>query len=568
MKIQGLPGSPGCEIAKAVVYRPQEPSYEMEKIKDPEAEISRMEASRKEYDSQLASLEEKSGEDEAIFAAYREMLMDETFFDGIRDLIRSHKVCSSYAIEQKRMETEALLMKIDDDYLRERAGDINNFCVELCRHIQGISTHGLSGVEGDKLVIFAEDLSPADTVRMDPERLCGIVTSRGGTTSHTVILARARHIPAIVGAGNFFDEVKDGDEVLIDGDAGIVYVCPDKETRKEFVDRKEYYDKQKILFDSCVNKEAVTTDGIVIRVNINSGDRESIEKCDPDTCDGCGLFRTEFVYMSHTDYPSEDEQFEDYKDMAVKLQGKELIIRTLDIGGDKQLGYMNIPVEVNPFLGYRAIRFCLDRQDIFKIQLRAILRATAYGHVKIMFPMIVNMEELREAKSILEKAKKELKQENIEFNENVPVGIMVETPAAVLLSDRLAKEVDFFSIGSNDLIQYITASDRQNEKVQNIYDSCNISFLKAVNIAAENAHKAGIEIGICGETGSEPRLIPLWVAMGINELSVSDGMVGRTKYIVSHLNRGEMNKLLDEVLAMDSIKEVRSKLDEVISEII
>lgn len=569
MKIKGLPGSPGCEIATAVVYRPQEPSYVKTAVEDTEAEIADMDSARAVYDEQLAVLEEKSGEEGAIFGAYREILMDESFFDGIRDMIREEKVCSSYAIDCKRGEVETVFLELDDQYLRERAGDINNVCKELCCQIQGISTlDPFAGAEGDKLVIFADDLTPADTVRMDPQRMVGMVTARGGTTSHTVILARARRIPAIVGAGEFFDLVRTGDEVLIDGDTGVVFVAPDEATKEGFVERRAAFEKQKALFDACVDKPAVTLDGRTIKVNINSGDRESIDKCDPNACDGCGLFRTEFVYMAHNDYPTEEEQFSAYKEMALKLEGKELIIRTLDIGGDKQLGYMNIPKEANPFLGYRAIRLCLDRVDVFKTQLRAILRASAFGAVKIMFPMIVNMEELRKAKSVLETAKAELRAEGAAFNENVPVGIMIETPAAVLLGDRLAREVDFFSVGSNDLIQYTTASDRQNENVQYIYDSCNISFLTAVNMSAENAHNAGAEIGICGETGSEPRLIPLWAAMGIDELSVSAGMVGRTKYIISHISASEMRPVLDEVLQMDSIEEVRERLDGIIKEII
>jgi phosphotransferase system enzyme I (PtsI) len=293
---------------------------------------------------------------------------------------------------------------------------------------------------------------------------------------------------------------------------------------------------------------------------VNSGDKESIDSFNAANCDGVGLFRTEFLYMGQTDYPSEDFQYEVYKDLAVKTAGKELIIRTLDIGGDKQLDYMDMPKEFNPFLGYRAIRLCLDRPEVFKTQLRAILRAAAHGNVKIMFPMIVNLEELLSAKALLEEAKTELTHRGAEFKADVPVGIMIETPAAVLLSDHLAKHVSFFSVGSNDLIQYTTATDRQNERVQYLYDSANISVIRAIKLACDNAHAAGAEIGICGETASEPRLIPLWVAMGIDELSVAPALVGRTKYIVGQLSKSEQQTILSEVLASGSIDDVKAKL--------
>ena len=568
-KIQGLAGSPGCEIGTAVVYQSKELSLEKTLINDPEAEIQAMEEAKARYIASLQELADKSApEQAAIFQAYQEMMEDEVFFDGIKDLIRDEKVCSSYAIEQKRAETAAMFEEFDDEYLKARADDINNACRELMAEIQGIGGGDpFAGVQGDTLIIFAEDLSPADTVRMDRDKLCGIVTERGGITSHTVILAKALGIPAIVGAGSMLGKVKTGDTVLVDGTAGSVLADPDEETLEEFKKTKVEADRIKALYDACRDKPAVSLDGTTTRVNINSGDKESIERFEAQYCDGIGLFRTEFVYMSTTDYPTEDMQFEAYKEMAEKAQGKEVIIRTLDIGGDKQLDYMHIPKETNPFLGYRAIRLCLDRIEIFRTQLRAILRAGSYGNVKIMFPMIVGLEELRKAKQILEEAKQELRERGEKFREDIPVGIMVETPAAVFLSDQLAKEVDFFSVGSNDLIQYVTASDRQNESVQYIYDSCNISFLRAVQITAANAHAAGIEIGICGETASEPRLIPLWLAMGIDELSVAPGLVGRTKYILSKLDKNEMKKVMDEVLGQGSIDAVKEKMDSILASI-
>ncbi len=568
MKIQGLSGATGCEIGTAVVYQKKEISLERIEIKDPEAEIQAMDEARARYNESLVKLAEQAESQGEIFQAYQEMLGDDYFFGEIKEVIRGAKVCAAYAIEEKRKETVAVFEAMDNEYLRQRADDVSNVCNELVAEMQGVSTGDpFQKVEGDSLIIFAEDLSPADTVRMDRSRLHGMVTEYGGVTSHTVILAKALGIPAIVGTGEMLSEVKTGDLVLVDGAAGVAIVNPDEETLKEFEGKKASTDKQKEVYEKCRDKNAISKDGVLTRVNINSGDRDSIDSFDSRYCDGVGLFRTEFVYMGQTDYPSEDTQFEAYKEMAEKCGEKELIIRTLDIGGDKQLDYMNIPIEANPFLGYRAIRLCLDRTDIFKTQLRAILRASAYGNVKIMFPMIVNLEEILQAKELLEESKQELRDRNVEFNEDIKIGIMVETPAAAIISDMLAKEVDFFSIGSNDLIQYTTASDRQNQDVQYIYDNCNISFLRAVNMVAENAHKEGIEIGICGETASEPRLIPLWLAMGIDELSVAPGLVGRTKYLLSTLSQEEMKPVLAKVLGMSKIADVKAEMDGILSEI-
>jgi phosphotransferase system enzyme I (PtsI) len=569
VRIKGLPGAPGCAAGTAVVIAARSLSLDR-RTADPQAEILALEAARKRYDGILSSLAAKNpgAGQAAIFEAYREILQDDAFFDGVKELIRSESVCASWAIEQKRAETEAVFLAVEDEYLRARATDVNNVCRELTAEIQGVSSADpFAGAEGENLIVLAEDLTPADTVRLDRARLAGMVTERGGVTSHTVILAKALGIPAVVGAGEFLGRVHTGESVLVDGAAGTADVGADAAAAAAFAAKKKRTDEQKSLFQTYRSKPARSKDGAGVRVNINSGDSESIRTFAVNDCDGIGLFRTEFLYMGQTDYPSEDFQLEVYRDMAQKTAGKELIIRTLDIGGDKQLDYMDLPKEVNPFLGYRAIRLCLDRTEVFLTQLRAILRASVYGDVKIMFPMIVNLEELLRAKELLAEAKGQLDARGERYNRDVPVGIMVETPAAVLLSDQLARNCDFFSVGSNDLIQYTTATDRQNERVQNLYDCCNISFLRAVKMTCDSAHAAGIPIGICGETASEPRLIPLWTAMGIDELSVAPGLVGRTKYIFSRLSRTEMQPVLDQTLASGHIPEVKARLDGILKEI-
>ena len=572
--LQGLTGAAGCASGTAVVIENQNITIEKRLVKESETEIAGIQEARKKYDLQLLELETKAekevGEEGAgIFMAYREMLSDDVFFDKIFNRIRLEKVNAEYAIDQERAELAGLFEKMDDAYLKERATDINNVCMELIAVIQKVDRGmGFDRSLGCDLIAVAEDLTPADTIKMDKSILKGIITETGGVTSHTVILAKTLGIPAIVGAKGARAAVSTGDVVLVYGDEGKVVICPGEAEKKDFETRLEQEDRKKALFDSAKSRPAVTLDGKSVRVNINSGDSDSIANFNCDECDGIGLFRTEFIYMDHRDYPTEEEQFEIYRSMAQMNQGKELIIRTLDIGGDKQLEYMDLPKESNPFLGYRAIRLCLERVDVFKTQLRAILRAGAYGDVKIMFPMIVNLEELLRAKEILEEAKEELKAEGVDFRADIPVGIMIETPAAVLLSDKLAEEVSFFSIGSNDLIQYTTASDRMNERVQSLYDSFNISVLRSIRMVCENAARHGADVGICGEAASDTKLVPLWVAMGVDELSMVPSQVAKVKYIIGKLSKKEMERELAEVLSLGRIQDVKDRLTEIESKLL
>lgn len=572
--LQGLTGAVGCASGTAVVIENQNVTIEKRLVKESETEIAGIQEARKKYDLQLLELETKAekevGEEGAgIFMAYREMLSDDVFFDKIFNRIRLEKVNAEYAIDQERAELAGLFEKMDDAYLKERATDINNVCMELIAVIQKVDRGmGFDRSLGSDLIAVAEDLTPADTIKMDKSILKGIITETGGVTSHTVILAKTLGIPAIVGAKGARAAVSTGDAVLVYGDEGKVVICPGEAEKKDFETRLEQEDRKKALFDSAKSRPAVTLDGKSVRVNINSGDSDSIANFKCDECDGIGLFRTEFIYMDHRDYPTEEEQFEIYRSMAQMNQGKELIIRTLDIGGDKQLEYMDLPKESNPFLGYRAIRLCLERVDVFKTQLRAILRAGAYGDVKIMFPMIVNLEELLRAKEILEEAKEELKAEGVDFRADIPVGIMIETPAAVLLSDKLAEEVSFFSIGSNDLIQYTTASDRMNERVQSLYDSFNISVLRSIRMVCENAARHGVDVGICGEAASDTKLVPLWVAMDVDELSMVPSQVAKVKYIIGKLSKEEMERELAEVLSLGRIQDVKDRLAEIESKLL
>lgn len=573
IEIKGLSGAPGRGFGKAIILENKKVSTERKTISDSCAEIHTLTNARNDYKRSLSALTEsaesaKNKTEAGILNAYIEILDDDVFFNDVEKIIRQENVCASWAVEEKRRETAAKFSSVDDKYLKSRVDDINNICVGVMKKLQGISDNdSLTFAGNENFIVFAKDLTPADTVRFDRKYLKGMVTEKGGLTSHTVILAKALGIPTVVGTGPFPQGLFNEDSVLIDGTAGMVVVSPDDATRKAFETKCKENEKQQMLFYTCESRAAVTRDGFHIHVDINSGDKESIRTFNAGSCDGIGLFRTEFVYMGQSYYPSEELQFQIYKDMAVKAGEKELIIRTLDIGGDKQLGYMNLPKEANPFLGYRAIRICLDRTEIFKIQLKAILRAGVYGNVKIMFPMIANLEEVIRAKELLEEAKADLTKHNIKYKRDIPVGIMVETPAAALLSDKLAENVSFFSIGSNDLIQYITAADRTNERVQPVYNNHNISFLRAVKLISENAHRCNISVGICGETASEPSLIPLWCAMGIDELSVAPALVGRTKYLVGQMSRKELIPEMEKILSSGSIENCNHCLSRILESI-
>lgn len=572
--LQGLAGASGYAFGTAVLVENAAASIERREIIDVNAEVERMQKGKERYFQQLEELKAKAlkevGESGAeIFSAYQEILSDEVFFEQIIERIQKEKVNAEYSIEQERAATASLFEGMDDEYLRERAQDITNVCMELIAEIQGVKKKvKLDASAGAALIAVAEDLTPADTIKMDKSVLAGMITETGGVTSHTVILAKTLGIPAITGMKDARKHIADGMPLLVDGGQGTVIINPDEASQAEFKEKIQVEQAKKAVFEAKTGEPAVTLDGKTITVNINSGDEDSMANFKASACDGIGLFRTEFLYMSRKNYPTEEEQFAIYREMAEKNQGRELIIRTLDIGGDKQIAYMDLPKESNPFLGYRAIRLCLDRKDVFKTQLRAILRAGAYGEVKIMFPMIVNMEELQEAKAVLDEAKKELAAEGVSFKEHIPVGIMIETPAAVMISDRLAEEVDFFSIGSNDLVQYMTACDRMNERIQYLYDNCNLSVLRSMRMVCENANKQGIMVGICGEAASETRLIPLWAAMGVDELSVVPSQVGKVKYMLSRISVAELQKDMASILAQSSIEEVKRQLDAIADKVL
>ena len=572
MKIlQGIAGSHGYGSGRAAVKRETGVTPQRYAILDSEAEAERFRRAQTACDKRLEKLIEDCGgqSDDAagIFAAHRMILNDEAFFKKVLSRLESEKLNIEYLIYEECNQVTAQFEAFDDPYLKERAADIENVCNDIIRALLGLQQDfSLSGKDGD-VIIVAEDLTPAETIKMDKSSLRGFVTEKGGASSHTVILAKALGIPAITGVKDAVGTVVDGDTLLVDAFLGTVTINPEAGQEKEFQTLSAKYMQKRQTYEKGAGLPAVTLDGFKVDVNINSGDLAGIQDFNASSCDGVGLLRTEFLYLGRSDYPDEETQYKVYSDLAARAKGKEVIIRTLDIGGDKQVGYMDLPDEENPFLGYRAIRLCLDRREVFETQLRAILRSSVCGNVKIMFPMIVNIEELREAKACVEAAKQSLRQDGLAFNENILIGVMIETPAAALISGKLAGESDFFSIGSNDLIQYVTAADRMNEKVQYLYDSCNISVLTAIHMVARSAEAAGIPWGICGEVASEDRLIPVWTALGVSELSVAPPNVGRVKHIIRNINKTTLLPEIERILKHKLTNEVKLDLDKILMRI-
>lgn len=567
-KFTGLAGAGGRDLSQTVVLHRKKLTLEKKAVEDCEREIERFREVQREYAEELerlyrTTLAEDGEKTAGIFKAYRTIVEDDFLFKNPIQAVREEHMGIDCAIEREKEKISEKFAAMPDAYMQERANDIRNVCDEIIRRLNGVADGGQEMQNmREPFILVAEDLSPEDTIRVDKRFLRGFITEKGGITSHVVILAKTLGIPAVVGAAGIMREARSGQTIFVDGDCGYGILEPDEAFVCSFGKDKACLDGQKKLYAAMAAEPAVTADGHPVAVCMNSGDAESLKNFRAEQCDGVGLFRTEFLFMNQHDYPDEELQFQTYRSIAENAKGKEVIIRTLDIGGDKQLDYMDIPKESNPFLGYRAIRICLDREEVFLTQLRAILRASAYGNVKIMFPMIVTLEELRQAKGMVKKAKDQLRAEGTVFTETIPIGIMIETPASVLISDKLAREAAFFSIGTNDLIQYTTATDRMNERVQHLYDPCNLSVLRSIDMVIRSAHSAGIPVGMCGEVASDARLTPLLLAMGLDEFSVVPKQVGRIKYLIRRCDLGKLAGLKERVLDSDTIEEVKQLLAE------
>ena len=494
----------------------------------------------------------------AIFAAHLDMAEDPTLIDGVEEKISQGK-SAQWALEEQMEETCGLLESLEDAYLRERAADVRDVCRRMMAFLKGLEEDPFSGIR-EKVILFAEELNPSDTAKMDFRYIKGMVTARGGSTSHVAILARSLEIPALLGVEGILEQVQAGEEAILDGQEGVLFLSPDDLTRRVYAEKREAEEELKQKLKEMNRLPAVTTDGREVHLFANVGSLKDIELAKKHGADGVGLFRSEFLYMESSRFPTEQEQFEIYK-KAAEIMKKPVTIRTLDIGGDKALPYYQFEKEENPFLGWRAIRFCLDMRDVFKTQLKALLRAAAYGDIRIMYPMIVSVEEFRKANELLEECKEELRERGVLFRESIATGIMVETPAAVLMAEELAKEVDFFSIGTNDLTQYILAADRGNQKLTKLYSPFHPSVLRAVERVIEAGHREGKEVGMCGEFAGDERAVPLLVGLGLDEFSMVSNEIAAVRYQVRGLAEGQMKNLARRVLTAATEKEVRRLLE-------
>lgn len=525
MMIEGKSVYSGLAIGRLAIYHKADNQVKREKISDVEAELARFEEARNTAKEQLAGLYEKAlkevGEvNAAIFEVHQMMLDDLDYVESVINMIQSQEVNAEYAVATTGDTLSEVFASMDDDYMRERAADVKDISNRVIAVLQGKGAGGLNADE--PVILLADDLAPSETVQLDKSKVLSFVTRHGSTNSHTAILARTMNIPALIGID--YPEDAEGKMGIVDGYEGKLIIDPPVSVLETYQKRKEADEEKKRLLLELKGKENVTIDGTKINLYANIGSVADVASVLANDAGGIGLFRSEFLYLESSDYPTEEEQFAAYRKVAESMAGKKVIIRTLDIGADKQVDYFHLDKEDNPAMGYRAIRICLDRRDVFKTQLRALYRASYYGTISIMFPMIISVNEVKEIKKVIAEVKAELDEEKIPYKD-VEIGIMIETPAAVMMSEELAQEVDFFSVGTNDLTQYTLAIDRQNPKLDNIYDSHHPAILKMLKMIVDNGHKGGCWVGICGELGADTTLTETFLKMGFDELSVSPSMI-------------------------------------------
>ncbi len=518
----------GVSIGKILFYQRNDKVIKREHVDDVDAEWKRFQDAKDQAVEQLKGLYEKALEDvgEAnamIFEIHQMMLEDLDYLESIENIIRTQEVNAEYAVATTADNFAAMFSAMDDAYMQGRAADVKDVSERVLNILSGADT-GLQEMN-EPCIIAADDLAPSETVQLDKSKVLGFATMYGSSNSHTAILARTMNIPAVIGLGEDLKAEYNGKDAIIDGFTGTLYIEPDEETMKAMQEKRAKDLEQRALLEQLKGKENVTKSGQKINVYANIGNVSDLGAVLKNDAGGIGLFRSEFLYLENSDFPTEEQQFAVYKKVAESMAGKKVIIRTLDIGADKQVDYFGLDKEENPALGYRAIRICLTRPEIFKTQLRALYRAAVFGNISIMFPMIISVKEVQKIKEIIGEVKEELKSEGIPYKEDVELGIMIETPASVMVSRELAKEVDFFSVGTNDLTQYTLAIDRQNSKLDEFYDPHHPAVLRMIRMAAESAHAEGAWIGICGELGADLELTEEFLKMGLDELSVSPSMV-------------------------------------------
>lgn len=564
---KGTSASSGIGIGKAVIVEEAELVIKRENVSDVEAELGRfkgaLEQSVKDTEELAADLATRVGEKEAEILQGHIMLLSDPMLTGeIENSIKNDGVNSEFAIETVCNMYADMFASMGDELMQQRATDMRDIKTRMQKILMGVRSVDIASLPAGS-VIVAKDLTPSMTAGINPANVTGIVTELGGRTSHSAILARALEIPAVVAVENLMEQVKDGDDLVLDGSTGEVMVNPDAAVRAEYETKRDVFLKEKKELEQYIGKPSVTKDGVQVEIVANIGKPEDAEKVLQYDGEGVGLFRTEFLFMDRTSMPTEEEQFEAYKKVAIAMNGKPVIIRTLDIGGDKEIPYMGLEKDENPFLGYRAIRFCLDRkEDIYKPQLRALLRASAFGNIRIMVPLVTCIEEYREARGLVEELKTELDEAGIAYKKDIQVGIMVETAAASLIADIFAREVDFFSIGTNDLTQYTMSVDRGNKKVSYLYSTFNPAVLRSIRHIIACGREAGIMVGMCGEAASDPMMIPLLLAFGLNEFSMSASAILRARKMVTEYSVQELQAVADKAMSFATTAEVEQYMKE------
>ena len=572
MKIYGVGAAEGIGIGVAKVVREQNVEVVKKTVSDSEAEVNNfmrvLDITKAETEEMSQALEKNASAKEAEILFGHIMLMsDPMLVDEIVNRIKGESVCAEYVIEEVCNQYAAVFASMDDELMQQRATDMIDIKTRLIKKVLGIENTDLSKLPYGSILV-AKDLTPSMTAGLNPDNVLGIVTQFGGKTSHSAILARALEIPAVVGLSSLPEDISDDTDILLDGESGEVIILPTDNEKSDYENKKKNYDANKEMLKKYRELPSISKDGKKVEIAGNIGSPEDAKKVIENGGEGIGLFRTEFLFMDRDCMPTEEEQFESYKEVATAMEGKPVIIRTLDIGGDKEIPYMGIVQDENPFLGYRAIRLCLDRKDdIYIPQLRALLRASAFGNIKIMLPLITSMDEIRDAKALISDIKKELDEKNIAYNKNIEIGIMVETAAASLLADIFAKEVDFFSIGTNDLIQYTMSVDRGNVKIAGLYSPFSPAVLRSINRIITEGKKAGIMVGMCGEAAADPLLIPVLLAWGMDEFSMSASSILKSRQIISGCDSKDLKAKADKVLEMSTESEIKEYLKKLTEEL-
>ena len=562
--LKGKGVSSGIGLGNVVVLKKVERNVDKKTIENEqiEHELERLHMALNEVAGETeAQLKNISGTEADIMQAYLMIVQDPTLITETENIIKNDKYNVEYAVEVGFNNVAQIFQNMDDEYMASRARDIIDIKNRVLAKLLNEKNVDLSNLKPNTIIV-ATELTTSETAKLDFKNLSGIITEIGGENSHTSIMARTHSIPAITKVDNITNILKDGENVAINGILGEIYINPTPEEKQKLLAIQNELNVEKLELEKYKNEKTVTKDGTKVHLYSNIGILKDVELAIKNTAEGIGLFRSEFLYMDSDTMPTEENQFEVYKSVAEKMNGKEVIIRTLDIGGDKELKYLKLEKDANPFLGYRAIRLCLDNLPLFKTQLRAILRASAFGKIEIMFPMISSIDELRDAKRVLEDCKKELDGENIEYDKNIKVGIMIEIPSAALIADKLAKECDFFSIGTNDLIQYTVAVERGNEKISKLYTKFHPAVIKLIKMAIDGAHSANIICGMCGEAAGDPLFIPILIGLGLDEFSMNSNSLLKARMTINNLEKEKCEKLTEEVLKMSSAVEVEERLKE------